>query len=149
MFEVLETTKEQKKKVEDEVFELICSIVPQTKEIIKENKGFGKSFAVYVLPLIYLNKARSSNQLASYIGLAPMSYESGTSVKRGMHISGGAKLARNCLFMCSLTASKYNEHFSKIYKRLIKNGKVKKVALCAVARKMLVFVKNIYFKDDR
>ena len=149
MFEVLETLKEQKKKVEDEVFELICSIVPQTKEIIKENKGFGKSFAVYVLPLIYLNKARSSNQLASYIGLAPMSYESGTSVKRGMHISGGAKLARNCLFMCSLTASKYNEHFSAIYKRLIKNGKGKKVALCAVARKMLVFVKNIYFKDDR
>lgn len=145
MFEALETIKEQKKNIEDTVFETICALVPQTKQIINENKGFGKAFGVYVVPIIFLNKAKTASQLTSYIGLAPMSYESGISVKRSMHISGGAMLARNCLFLCALSASKFNEYFAAIYQKHIKNGKAKKVALCAVARKMLVFVKNIYF----
>ncbi|MCI6178478.1 MAG: transposase [Campylobacter sp.] len=147
--EIIASLIEQKKVLEEKVFDLVCELVPETKKILNKNKGISKSFAIYVLPLFWMNKDKTTKQITSFLGLVPNVHQSGTSINKCPHISGGVKLARNTLYMCALTISKYNKDFAPLYQKHLNRGKPKKVALIALAR---VFARNIfrkYFKDDR
>lgn len=75
----------------------------------------------------------------------PRVYESGVSIKNAPRISGGAKLARNALFMSSPSASRFHSRFNEIYKKLIAKGKPPKKALIAVAHKTIKHIKIKYF----
>jgi hypothetical protein len=44
---------------------------------------------------------------------------------------------RNYLFLASFSAARYNAACRKLYERLVERGKPKKVALVAVANKLL------------
>lgn len=80
----------------------------------------------------------NSKQLSSYIGICPRVYQSGTSVKgKGKICKMGMSRMRSTLFMCSLTAIKSNKACLEMYKRLVDNGKPKKVALVAVMNKLV------------
>lgn len=147
--EVLDELETQKKVVEDEAFKTIKELLPITELILAENKGFGKVFAIYVLPIFYLNPDKNAEQLSSYVGLVPKVYESGTSIKSGGSINGGARLARNALFMSSLSASRFHPHFNTIYKRLIARGKPSKKALVAVSHSIIKYVKKFYFGGQK
>ena len=48
------------------------------------------------------------------------------------------KRLRKALYMPAIVAKKHNPILTEFYDRLIKKGKPKKVALCAVMRKLLV-----------
>jgi len=71
-------------------------------------------------------------------GLAPQLHQSRTSVRGRPSIgqSGNARL-RRALYMATLSALQHNPVIRAFYQRLIKAGKPKKVAVCAVARKLL------------
>lgn len=142
---ILDCAEEQKEQVENEVFELTCELVPQTKQILAENKGLGRGFCVYVVPVLYMNKHKSPAQIASYLGLVPRLKESGISIKGAGHIGGGARCARSALYMCALSAARFNDYFSEKYNGFLSRGKPKKIALTAISRKIIVFVKNKYF----
>ncbi len=135
----------EKKDLEDEVYEYIKKLIPETEMILAENKGLGKMFAIYVLPLIYASRERKAKQIACYMGLVPFAKESGISVKMNAHISGGARLARRALFMASLSVCRYHPFFSEKYNALVRRGKAKNVAHLAICRKMVVYVKRKYF----
>lgn len=80
----------------------------------------------------------SSKQLSSYFGLAPTEFRSGTSINGSRKISKmGNPLVRKKLYMCSLQASRHNKTCINLYQRLLAKGKPKKVALIAVANKLL------------
>lgn len=80
---------------------------------------------------------RSAGQIAALVGLAPFNRESGTwQGKR--NIRGGRRRVRRALYMAALSASRHCPHFSQVYQRILARSGVKKVALIAVARKMLV-----------
>lgn len=80
----------------------------------------------------------SAKQLSSYFGLAPTEHSSGTSINGTRKISKmGNPLVRKKLYMCSLQASRYNKTCIDLYQRLLAKGKPKKVALIAVANKLL------------
>ena len=49
----------------------------------------------------------------------------------------GNPAMRKALYMCSLQASRYNKSCKELYERLLAKGKPKKVALIAVANKLL------------
>ena len=80
----------------------------------------------------------SSRQLAAYVGLGPGTKESGTSVRgKGTICRIGNSVLRAKLYMCSMTAARKNKACKALYDRLVANGKPKKVALIAVAHKLL------------
>ncbi len=80
----------------------------------------------------------SAKQLSSYFGLAPTEHTSGTSINGSRKISKmGNPLVRKKLYMCSLQASRHNKTCIDLYQRLLAKGKPKKVALIAVANKLL------------
>lgn len=70
------------------------------------------------------------------VGLAPIANDSGAT--QGLrHIVGGRKQVRNVLYMVALVASRFNPLARALYHRLVAKGKPAKVALVAVAHKLL------------
>jgi transposase len=101
--------------------------------------GLGKR-AVALL-IVYTNgfkKIQDHRQLIALAGLSPREYSSGTSVRgrKGICKMGNGHL-RNVLYMCSLSAIKYNTACKELYDRLKAKGKRGKVALIAVCNKLL------------
>ncbi len=76
--------------------------------------------------------------LAAYAGLVPYKRESGSSVRKRPCIghTGHAQL-RTALYLAALSASQYNPIIKPFYARLRAQGKSKKVARCAAARKLV------------
>jgi len=72
------------------------------------------------------------------VGVTPTIRESGSSERGGSRISKvGNKKLRNLLFLCVFSACKYNRACREIYERIVAKGKSKKLALIAVANKLL------------
>ena len=78
-------------------------------------------------------------QIAALVGVAPFNRDSGR--WRGKRsISGGRARVRSSLFMCALSAIRYNSVIKDFYQRLVRAGKPGKVAMTACMRKMLTIL---------
>jgi transposase len=84
-------------------------------------------------------------QLACLVGLAPLNNDSGhhSGLRR---IVGGRATVRKALYMAALAAIRHDAHFQAFYARLRSQGKLAKVALIAVARKLLC-IANAVVRD--
>jgi len=78
-------------------------------------------------------------QAAALAGLAPFNRDSGK-WRAQRHISGGRAPVRRTLYLASLTAARNNAVLKAFYQRLRGAGKPAKLALTAVARKLLVLL---------
>lgn len=86
-------------------------------------------------------------QIAALAGLAPWTRQSGQ--WRGKSFIGGGRSAvRSSLFMAAMVAARHNPVLKQFHQRLIAAGKPKKVALIAVARKLLTIL-NAILRDQR
>ena len=86
-------------------------------------------------------------QAAALAGLAPFNVDSGA--YRGKRkIGGGRKRVRDALFMSALNAVRRDDRFKAFYARLRKAGKPAKLALIAVARKLLTIL-NAMIRDRK
>jgi transposase len=117
--------------------------------------GIGKRTALYLIVITQgFEKFETSRQLISYFGLDPTIHESESSVRGKSRISKtGNNLIRNLLFMCAFTACEHNKSCSEIYQRIIAKGKSKKLALIAVANKLLkqslaIAKSGLYYDED-
>ena len=89
----------------------------------------------------------SAKQIALLSGLAPVPDDSGQ--RQGYRrIKGGRQIVRNGLYLAALTAARHNPSLRNFYRRLIDHGKPAKVALVAVARKLLILA-NALIADNR
>ncbi len=78
-------------------------------------------------------------KIAALVGVAPFNRDSG--IFRGRRsISGGRRQVRSALYMATLTAVRCNPVIRAHYQHLISLGKVKKLALTACMRKLLVIL---------
>ena len=76
--------------------------------------------------------------LAAYAGLVPYQQESGSSVRKRPCIGHtGHTPLRTVVYLAALSATQYNPIIKPFYARLRAQGKSKKVARCAAARKLL------------
>ena len=83
--------------------------------------------------------------IAKLVGVAPMNRDSGTFKGKRM-IWGGRVKVRNTLYMAALSASRFNAPLKAFFARLTAAGKPRKVALVAVARKLLTIL-NAMLRD--
>jgi len=81
-------------------------------------------------------------QIAALVGLAPFTRQSGQ--WRGKSFIGGGRASvRTALFMGAVVARRYNPVLKAFFDRLVAAGKPKKVAIIAVARKLLTILNAI------
>lgn len=127
------------KEIKEEMERLILLHEKDNYQRLQSIPGIGKQTAIVLLAITQgMKKFDSSKQVSSYFGLAPRIYESGTSVKGKSKICKmGMSMIRKLLYLCSLSAKKYNNACRELYQRLLAKGKMKKVALIAVANKLI------------
>ena len=80
-------------------------------------------------------------------GLAPYNRDSGM-LRGKRRIWGGRARVRAVLYMATLSAARSNPVIKAFYQRLIKAGKIAKVALTACMRKLLTIL-NAMLKHNR
>ncbi|EEM6321198.1 IS110 family transposase [Salmonella enterica] len=86
-----------------------------------------------------------NRQLSAVIGVAPFNHDSGK--MRGKRcISGGRQNVRNVLFMCAMSATRFNPVINAFFDRLIAKGKPKKLAYIACVHKLLRII-NAMVRD--
>lgn len=117
------------------------------REILCSAKGIGKvTSALCLAELPELGKL-SDKQIARLVGVAPINHDSGKHKGKRM-IQGGRTSIRCGLYMATLVAIRHNPVIHDFYERLLANGKLKKVALVACMRKLLVIL-NAMIRDNK
>lgn len=109
----------------------------QRAQVLTTIQGLGPVTRLTLLALLPELGQLSAKQASSLSGLAPHANDSGQ--RRGYRrMNGGRKGLRSALFMAALSAARYNPKLKPFYQRLVNRGKPKRVALAAVARKLVV-----------
>ena len=130
--------------------------IRQQLAFLRSVPGIGEKIGPLLLVQLYRFRARTNGhgtakQFVAYLGLDPVPYESGSSVRRRATISRqGNALLRSKLFFGALGGVSGKNQLNLFYKSLLARSKPKKVALIACARKALtwawaVFAHNTYF----
>ncbi|MGV3657612.1 MAG: IS110 family transposase [Chitinophagaceae bacterium] len=118
---------------------LIGAHHPQMLKNMTTIPGLGKKTAIALI-LVSGGFARFDNykQLLAYVRLSPRRYRSGTSIKgrEGICKMGMSRI-RAMLYVCAWSAKKCNQACRQLYERLVEKGKAKRLALIAVAAKLL------------
>ena len=127
------------KRLEAEIARLIETdpAMARRVEILESIPGIGTITAVALAVGLAELGSVTNKKIALLVGLAPVARDSGdTSGKR--HIEGGREHVRTAVYMAAVTAARCNEDLKAFYDRLVANGKLAKVALAAVMRKLVV-----------
>ena len=101
--------------------------------------GVGRASAVALVVNMPELGTISNKSASALAGLAPIANESGKMIGE-RHIAGGRKSVRGTLYMCALSAIRYDEKIRSFYQKLLAAGKCKMKALTACMRKMLVII---------
>ena len=101
--------------------------------------GIGKKTAIFLLCITDgFTRFADARKLASYVGICPRIWQSGSSVRgRGAICKLGCPQLRKLLYMCSWTAKTCNPGCRQMYQRLKAKGKPEKVIKVAIAHKLL------------
>ena len=111
----------------------------ETVTLLQSIDGVGPITAYWlVVATLNFTSCDKADSLAKYVGLAPILKLSGTSVKgRGSIGPSGHRELRSALYMAAQSAVRFNPVLKAFFERLIGVGKPRKVAVCAVARKLI------------
>jgi transposase len=123
-------------------------LVEEEKEI-KSNyqlalsvKGIGKLTALYLI--VYsgnFKRFSSAKKLASYAGVAPFAYSSGTSVRGRTRVHAMAnKQLKKLLYMCALATVGAQGNMHAYYRKKVNEGKHKMSVINAIKNKLLARV---------
>jgi transposase len=101
--------------------------------------SIGKRTALMLLIITDgFTKFTNAKELVSYVGLCPRLFESGSSIKgRAKICKMGMARMRQLLYLCAMSAIRVNTQCKIMYDRLKQRGKNGKLALVAVASKLL------------
>jgi transposase len=109
--------------------------------------GIGPAIAASLIAALPELGAIDRRQLACLAGLAPHACDSGQ--RRGKRkVWGGRPAPRKALYTAAIVASRFNPELRAFRNRLIAAGKPFKVAIIAVARKLLTIL-NAMVRDNR
>ncbi len=108
-------------------------------DLLQSMPGIGAVVATTLLAGLPELGTLSRRAVAARVGVAPFNHESGQA-RRPRHCWGGRADIRPVLYMATLAAVRCNPVIRAFYQRLIGAGKLKKVALVACMRKLLIIL---------
>lgn len=129
------------KAFEKQIADLIKqqSNLESQEELMRSMPGVGPVTAWVLLALVPELGTLSDKEIANLAGLAPLNRDSGL-FQGTRSIRGGRRRVRKALYMAALIASRKNKRMNTFYENLLERGKGKKVAIIAVARKMIIIL---------
>jgi transposase len=108
--------------------------------------GVGLVLACTLMALLPELGTMSRKQVAALVGVAPYAFESGK-FKGRRCIWGGRAPVREVLYMAAMSAGNWNPVLNAFRTRLKRAGKMAKVVIVAVMRKMITIL-NAMVRDD-
>jgi transposase len=113
--------------------------------LLRSAPGVGPVTAATLIALMPELGSLSPKTAAALAGLAPFNADSGQF--RGVRrISGGRRRVRQALYMAAVTAVRSASRFKRLYEDMREKGKPAKLALIAIARKLIVTL-NAMLRD--
>lgn len=107
------------------------------RELLLTIPGVGERVAQHMTALLAAHRFETAEQLAAYLGLIPVEWSSGSSIKGRPHLSkAGPAHLRRLLYFPAIVATRHNAQVRALYERLIERGKSKMSALGAAMRKL-------------
>jgi transposase len=107
--------------------------------------GVGPVLACTLIALLPELGRMSRKQVAALVGVAPYAFESGK-LKGKRCVWGGRAPVRHVLYMAAMSASNWNPVLKRFHDRLKAAGKLPKVIIVAVMRKMITML-NAMVRD--
>jgi transposase len=114
-------------------------------ELLRSIPGVGRQTSAMILGLLPELGTLNGKKVAALAGLAPRARDSGK-FKGVRTIFGGRGELRRALYMASVSAMRFNPELKAFYSRLRTAGKAAKLAIIAVARKLLTMA-NAMIRD--
>ncbi len=132
-------------KIEQKKFLEKNSEFKKNVELLDSIKGIGIDSAIALeAELSALPKGLSIKQLTAYVGLCPINETSGKSVNKKSKISKqGVSHIREILYMCTLSAKRFNTLVSPLAQRMMKKGRLKMTVMVACMRKLLHIIYGV------
>jgi transposase len=141
---IIETLETQLAELDKEINQLTSS----TPDVKKKNTllltvpGVGRITSAVLIARLPELGVCNRKQIAALVGTAPYNQDSGT--KKGKRrTKGGREDIRCVLYMAILSATRFNPIIKSYYDKLIKAGKLTKVAQVACMRKLLVILNTM------
>jgi transposase len=129
---------------ENELKEIIKSSenLSQKHDNLLEIVGVGERLITTLLAeMPDVSNFKTAEQYAAYAGVTPSHFQSGSSVHGKSHITSiGNREVRAVLYMSAICVKNHNEYFKDWVQKLEKKGKLPKVIICAVMRKLLTII---------
>jgi len=119
-----------------------CPVWRAHDDLLQSTPGVGPQVSRTLLVELPELGQLDRRQISALVGLAPICRDSGR--QRGQrHIGGGRVSVRGAWYMASVSAVRCNKALRAFYQRLRERGKAAKVALVAVARKLLTILNSM------
>jgi transposase len=118
------------------------SALRESERLMRSLTGIGPVVATTLIALMPELGTANPKAIAALAGLAPFAVESGR-FKGVRTIRGGRKQVRDKLYMAAVSAARTKGPLRTFFKRLREKGKAPKLALIALARKMLTILNAI------
>ena len=131
--------RKQISKLEDDITHLSNKEFKRQMELLTSIRGIGENIASALIiatgGFTYFSTAK---QISRFLGLCPTYQQSGTSVNVKGHINrNGDTYLRSQLYIAALASIRFNAACKETYNRLKAKGKSGKVAVVAVANKLI------------
>jgi transposase len=117
----------------------------EKKDILISAPGVGDTLVYTLLADMPELGSLTNKQAASLVGVAPINRDSGR-IRGKRRIQGGRACVRTILYMATLSATQCNPVIRSFYRKLVDQGKHKKVALTACMRKFITIL-NAMVRD--
>ena len=115
-------------------------------EILISIPGVGPTTAATLIARMGELGALPDKEIAMLAGLDPMANQSGNHDGKRL-IWGGRKPVHRMLYLAAVSASRWNRSLKLFYDRLEEKGKEAKVALVAVARRLIILANTLIAED--
>jgi len=110
--------------------------------LLSSVQGVGTLTASYLTAFLPELGHIPAKSIVALVGVAPFNRDSGK-WKGKRFIQGGRKTIRDIIYMVAVVCARFNPDLKKFYLELRERGKAAKVALIAVARKLLMLLSSI------
>lgn len=119
----------------------------EKRELLISTPGVGNTLVYTLLADLPEIGTLNNKEIGALVGVAPMNRDSG-SLRGKRKIKGGRASVRTMLYMATLSATQCNPVIKHFYKKLVEQGKHKKVAIVACMRKFITIL-NAMVRDGK